>query len=127
MANEQKNKSLKEYKNNQNIDDKSKILKLACASHNRHISIGAIKEIINSKPDAQNFEAFKDIIDELDFELVELQKLEKSNFQKLDNSMCLFEEGTFALVSGKEDGTLSLSFKGKKNIDITINELQKIP
>ena len=127
MANEQKNKSLKKLKNNQNIDDKSKILKMACASHNRHISIGAIKEIINSKPDAQNFEAFKDIIDELDFELVELQTLEKSNSQELDNSMCLFEEGTFALVSSKEDGTLSLSFKGKKNIDITINELQKIP
>ena len=127
MANEQKNKSLKKLKNNQNIDDKSKILKMACASHNRHISIGAIKEIINSKPDAQNFEAFKDIIDELEFELVELQTLEKSNSQELDNSMCLFEEGTFALVSSKEDGTLSLSFKGKKNIDITINELQKIP
>ena len=78
MTDEQENTSLRKQKNTQNIDEKSKILKIAFANHNRHISFGAIKEIINSKPDAKSFETFKDIIDELEFEMVELQSLEKS-------------------------------------------------
>ena len=59
MTDEQENTSLRKQNNTQNIDEKSKILKIAFANHNRHISFGAIKEIINSKPDAKNFETFK--------------------------------------------------------------------
>ena len=127
MTDEQENTSLRKQKNTQNIDEKSKILKIAFANHNRHISFGAIKEIINSKPDAKSFETFKDIIDELEFEMVELQSLEKSNAQVLDNAMCFFEEGSYALLNTKEDGSLSLSFKGKRKIDITVSDLLTIP
>lgn len=127
MSDEQENTSLRKQKNTQNIDDKSKILKLAFASHNRHISVGLIKETINSKPDTKIFETFKDIIDELEFEMVELQTVEKSTAQVLDNAMCFFEDGSFALISTKDGSALSLSFKGKRNIGITINELLEIP
>jgi ATP-binding cassette subfamily C protein LapB len=127
MSDEQENTSLRKQKNTQNIDEKSKILKLAFASHNRHISVGLIKETINSKPDTKIFETFKDIIDELEFEMVELQTVEKSTAQVLDNAMCFFEDGSFALISTKDGSALSLSFKGKRNIGITINELLEIP
>jgi hypothetical protein len=41
--------------------------------------------------------------------------------------MCFFEGGSIALLSAKNDARLSLSFKGKRNIDITVNELLEIP
>ena len=127
MSNEQENASLRKQKSTQNIDEKSRILKLAFANHNRHISIGLIKETINSKPDAKIFETFQDIVDELEFEMLELQNVEKSTVQVLDNAMCFFEGGSIALLSTKNDAALSLSFKGKRNIDITVNELLEIP
>ena len=127
MSNEQENASLRKQKSTQNIDEKSRILKLAFANHNRHISIGLIKETINSKPDAKIFETFQDIVDELEFEMLELQNVEKSTVQVLDNAMCFFEGGSIALLSTKNDAALSLSFKGKRNIDITVNELLQIP
>ena len=64
MGDEQNNTLLRKHKNTQNLNEKSNVLKSAFALHNRHISSGSIKEVINSKPDVKSFETFKDIIDE---------------------------------------------------------------
>ena len=82
MSNEQENSSLRKQKNTQNIDEKSKILKLAFANHNRHISLGLIKETINSKPDAKFFETFKslNIVKELG------DTIENWNYEKLNET-----------------------------------------
>ena len=45
----------------------------------------------------------------------------------LDNTICFFEEGSFALVNVKNDASnLELSFKGKRNVTITFDELLKL-
>ena len=66
MGDEQSDTKFRKQKNTQNLNEKSSVLKSVFAFHNRHISSGAIKEIINSKPDLKNFETFKEIVDELD-------------------------------------------------------------
>ena len=113
MGDEQNNTLLRKHKNTQNLNEKSNVLRSVFALHNRHISSGSIKEVINSKPDVKSFETFKEIIDELEFELLELQNSSKTNIEKLDNAICFFEEGSFALISTRKDGSLSLSFKGQ--------------
>ena len=125
MGDEQNNTLLRKHKNTQNLNEKSNVLRSVFALHNRHISSGSIKEVINSKPDVKSFETFKDIIDELEFELLELQISNKINIEKLDNAICFFEEGSFALISTMQDGSLSLSFKGRRKVEISIDELQK--
>ena len=125
MADEQNNKSLKKQKNTQNLNEKSNVLKLIFALHNRNISSGSIKEVINSKPDIKSFETFKEIIDELEFELVELPTSDKLDIEKLENAMCFFEEGSFALISTRQDRSLSLSFKGKNKVELSIDDLVK--
>ena len=65
MGDEQNNTLLRKHKNTQNLNEKSNVLRSVFALHNRHISSGSIKEVINSKPNVKSFETFKDIIDEL--------------------------------------------------------------
>ena len=125
MGDEQSNTKFRKQKNTQNLNEKSSVLKSVFAFHNRHISSGAIKEIINSKPDLKNFETFKEIVDELEFEVVELQTSDKSDIDALDNAICFFDEGSFALISSRQDGNLSLSFKGKRNVELSIDDLLK--
>lgn len=79
MSNKQRKVDLQKFKDSQNLNDKSKLLRVAFAVHNRHMSSGAIKEVINSKPNIESFETFKEIIDELEFELVEFQISKKLN------------------------------------------------
>ena len=125
MGDEQSDTKFQKQKNTQNLNEKSNVLKSVFALHNRHISSGTIKEVINSKPDIKSFKTFKEILDELEFEIVELQKSDKSNIDALDNAICFFEEGSFALISSKQDGTISLSFKRKNNIEISIDDFKK--
>ena len=125
MGYEQSDTKFKEQRLTQNLNEKSSVLKSVFALHNRHISSGTIKEVINSKPDIKSFETFKEILDELEFEIVELQTSDKSNIDALDNAICFFEEGSFALISSKQDGTVSLSFKRKNNIEISIDDFKK--
>ncbi|MDC0042446.1 peptidase domain-containing ABC transporter [Paracoccaceae bacterium] len=126
MGDEQSDTKFRQQKNTQNLNEKSSVLKSVFAFHNRHISSGAIKEIINSKPDLKSFETFKEIVDELEFEVVELQTSDKSNIDALDNAICFFDEGSFALISSRQAGNLSLSFKGKRNVELSIDDLLKI-
>ena len=126
MGDEQSDTEFRKQKNTQNLNEKSSVLKSVFAFHNRHISSGAIKEIINSKPDLKSFETFKEIVDELEFEVVELQTSDKSNIDALDNAICFFDEGSFALISSRQAGNLSLSFKGKRNVELSIDDLLKI-
>ena len=126
MADEQINTQFRKQKNNQNLNEKSSILKSAFSIHNRHLSASSIKEAINSKPESENFENFKEIIGELDFEVVEHNVSKQTDVASLDNTICFFEEGSFALVNAKsENSDLILSFKGKRNITITFDELIK--
>ena len=97
------------------------------STHNRHFSIGLIKETINSKSNLENYDTFEEIIDELDFEAVEHKISKQTEASSLDNTICFFEEGSFALITCKKDeGTLELSFKGKRNITISLKELLAI-
>ena len=125
MGDEQSDTNFQKQKNTQNLNEKSSVLKSVFALHNRHISSGTIKEVINSKPDLKSFETFKEIVDELEFEVVELQTSDKSNIEALDNAICFFEEGSFALISSRQDGNLSLSFKSKRNVELSIDDLLK--
>ena len=59
----------------------------------------------------------------LEFEVVEIQTSDKSNIETIDNAICFFEEGSFALISSRQDGNLSLSFKSKRNVELSINDL----
>ena len=125
MGDEQSDTNFQKQKNTQNLNEKSSVLKSVFALHNRHISSGSIKEVINSKPNLKSFETFKEIVDELEFEVVELQTSEKSNIETIDNAICFFEEGSFALISSRRDGNLSLSFKGKRNVELSVDDLLK--
>ena len=127
MAEDQKQANFRKQKNNQNVNEKSRILKIALSTHNRHFSIGLIKETINSKSNLENYDTFEEIIDELDFEAVEHKISKQTESSSLDNTICFFEEGSFALITCKKDeGTLELSFKGKRNITISLKELLAI-
>ena len=101
MADEQINTQFRKQKNNQNLNEKSSILKSAFSIHNRHLSTSSIKEAINSKPESENFENFKEIVGELDFEIVEHNVSKQTDVASLDNTICFFEEGSFALVNAK--------------------------
>ena len=126
MTDGETDKELLEQKNNQNLNEKSRILKTAFSSHNRHLTGSFIKEIINSKSNEQSYETFCEIIDELEFEIVEHKISKAIDLSRLDNTLCFFEEGSFALVSSKNDTDfLSISFKGKRNIQVTLDELLK--
>lgn len=126
MIDEKISSQFQKQKNNQNLNEKSRVLKLAFSAHNRHLSTGLIKEVINSKSNLEDYETFSEIIEELEFEIVEHKVSKKNEPISLDNLICFFEEGSFALVSiRKEDNILNLSFKGKRNIEITLDELLK--
>jgi uncharacterized protein (DUF2267 family) len=58
MGDEQSDTNFQKQKNTQNLNEKSSVLKSTFALHNRHISSGSIKEVINSKPNLKSFETF---------------------------------------------------------------------
>ena len=91
MSNEQENASLRKQKSTQNIDEKSRILKLAFANHNRHISIGLIKETINSAKKNSPISESKKSIEKSDNEKngktiqeIDREKLDKKFSKKKD-------------------------------------------
>ena len=127
MSDEQTNTVLRKQRNTQNLNEKSRILKTAFSVHNRHLSDSSIKEIINSKPESESFDSFKEIIDELEFEIVEHKASRETDAVTLDNTICFFEEGSFALVNAKSDASnLELSFKGKRKVTVTLDEIIKV-
>jgi ABC-type bacteriocin/lantibiotic exporter with double-glycine peptidase domain len=127
MAEERENVQFRKQKNNQNLNEKSRVLKLAFATHNRHYSNGLIKEILNSKSNLESYDTFKDVIDELDFEAVEYKVSKQIEITSLDNAICFFEEGSFALITAKNDeNNLELSFKGKRNVLISLKDFLQL-
>ena len=127
MSDEQTNTLLRKQRNTQNLNEKSRILKTAFSVHNRHLSDSSIKEIINSKPESESYDSFKEIIDELEFEIVEHKASRETDAVTLDNTICFFEEGSFALVNAKSDASnLELSFKGKRKVTVTLDEIIKV-
>ena len=84
------NHDIHAQKDTQTIAQKSKILKSAFAVHSRHVSEGFIQEILYSKPDPKDFNTFTEMIDELEFELVELENNEQTNSLGLENKICFF-------------------------------------
>ena len=64
MGDQQSDTKFQEQALTQNLNEKSSVLKSVFAFHNRHISSGTIKEVINSKPDLKSFETFKEIVEE---------------------------------------------------------------
>lgn len=127
MSYEQSKQRVDEHKETQTIVQKSKILKSAFALHSRHLTGGFIREVFYSKPDPKNFKSFNDIIDELAFNLVELKNYEKSDSAGLENKICFFEGGHFALISQSGEGEVSLSFNGRNEVIISLKDLFKIP
>ena len=95
MGDEQTNTQFRKQKNTQNLNEKSRILKLAFSVHNRHLSESSIKEVINSKPEGDNFDNFKEIVDELEFEIVEHKASKQTDAASLDNTICFFEDNLF--------------------------------
>ena len=125
MVDQDKNKSLSEEKFQQNINEKCKVLKTALATHNRHFSTGFIKEVFYSKPDPDSFDTFTSIVNELEFDLVEIKLHEKSDVADLEDKICFLDGGTFALISASKDKTLKLSFKGRRDIELDFKELSQ--
>ncbi len=127
MSYEQSKQKFDEHIDTQTIVQKSKILKSAFALHSRHLTEGFIREVLYSKPDPKNFNSFNDIIDELEFNLVELKNYEKINSTGLENKICFFEEGHFALISQSGEEEVSLTFNAKNKVIISLKDLFKIP
>ena len=113
-------------KDTQTIAQKSKILKSAFAVHSRHVSEGFIQEILYSKPDPKDFNTFTEMIDELEFELVELENNEQTNSLGLENKICFFDGGHFALMSSLNEAEITLSFDSKKKMKISLKGLSKL-
>ena len=126
MNNNAENYDIHAQKDTQKIAQKSKILKSAFAVHSRHVSEGFIQEILYSKPDPKDFNTFTEMIDELEFELIELENNEQINSLGLENKICFFEGGHFALISSLNEEEITLSFDNKKKIKFSLKDLSKL-
>ena len=84
MGDEQSDTNFQKQKSTQNLNEKSSVLKSVFALHNRHISSGTIKEVINSKSNLEDYETFSEIIEELEFEIVEHKVSKKNDYNKYD-------------------------------------------
>ena len=113
-------------KDTQTIAQKSKILKSAFAVHSRHVSEGFIQEILYSKPDPKDFNTFTEMIDELEFELVELENNEQTNSLGLENKICFFDGGHFALISSSNEQEITLSFDNRNKVKLSLKGLSQL-
>ena len=113
-------------KDTQTIAQKSKILKSAFAAHSRHVYEGFIQEILYSKPDPKDFNTFTEMIDELEFELVELENNEQTNSLGLENKICFFDGGHFAVISSSNEQEITLSFDNRNKVKLSLKGLSKL-
>ena len=78
----------------QTLAQKSHVIKSAFSAHNRHVSSGAVKEGLNSKPEVEKLENFTEVIEELEFAVVEIKITNSTETSALDNLVCFFEDGS---------------------------------
>ena len=111
----------------QTLAQKSHVIKSAFSAHNRHVSSGAVKEGLNSKPEVEKLENFTEVIEELEFAVVEIKITNSAETSALDNLVCFFEDGSIALITTKDENTLKVSFSGRRGDIISKEQLIQLP
>ncbi len=111
----------------QTLAQKSHVIKSAFSAHNRHVSSGAVKEGLNSKPEVEKLENFTEVIEELEFAVVEIKITNSTETSALDNLVCFFEDGSIALITTKDENTLKVSFSGRRGDIISKEQLIQLP
>ena len=91
MAEEDIAPKLREKSESQTLAEKSRVIKLAFSAHNRHVSTGSVKETLNSKPNAEELGNFTEVIEELEFQVVETKVSKKTESSSMDNFVCFFD------------------------------------
>ncbi len=119
MAEEDIAPKLREKSESQTLAEKSRVIKLAFSAHNRHVSTGSVKESLSSKPKAEELSNFTEVIEELEFQVVETKVSKKTVSSSMDNFVCFFDDGGLALITARDDETLSLSFSGRRGLAIS--------
>ena len=127
MAEEDIAPKLREKSESQTLAEKSRVIKLAFSAHNRHVSSGSIKETLNSKPNAEELGNFTEVIEELEFQIVETKVSKKTETSAMDNLVCFFDNGSIALVAARDNETLSISFSGRRGLSISKEQLLQLP
>ena len=127
MAEEDIAPKLREKSESQTLVQKSRVIKLAFSAHNRHVSTGSVKETLNSKPNAEELGNFTEVIEELEFQVVETKVSKKTETSSMDNFVCFFDDGSLALITVRDDETLALSFSGRRGLDISKEQLLQLP
>ena len=82
--------TLREKSESQTLAEKSRVIKLAFSAHNRHGSSGLVKETLNSKPNSEELANFSEIIEELEFQVVEVKVNKKTETSSMENLVCFF-------------------------------------
>lgn len=127
MAEEDIAPKLREESESQTLAEKSRVIKLAFSAHNRHVSSGSIKETLNSKPNAEELGNFTEVIEELEFQIVETKVSKKTETSAIDNLVCFFDNGSIALVAASDNEKLSISFSGRRGLSISKEQLLQLP
>ena len=127
MAEEDIAPKLREKSESQTLAEKSRVIKLAFSAHNRHVSSGSIKETLNSKPNAEELGNFTEVIEELEFQIVETKVSKKTETSAIDNLVCFFDNGSIALVAASDNEKLSISFSGRRGLSISKEQLLQLP
>ena len=111
----------------QSLAQKSRVIKSAFSAHSRHVSAGLIKETLNSKPNVEELANLSEVIEELEFQAVETKVSSQTETSVLDNLLCFFENGSLALISMRDENTLTVSFSGRRGLQISKEQLLQLP
>ena len=119
--------TLREKSESQTLAEKSRVIKLAFSAHNRHVSTGLVKETLNSKPNSEELTNFSEIIEELEFQAVEVKVNKKTETSSMENLVCFFDNGSIALITVRDHETLNISFSGRRGLSISKEQLTQLP
>ena len=119
--------TLREKSESQTLAEKSRVIKLAFSAHNRHVSTGLVKETLNSKPNSEDFANFSEIIEELEFQVVEVKVNKKTETSSMENLVCFFDNGSVSLITVRDHETLNISFSGRRGLSISKEQLTQLP
>ena len=119
--------TLREKSESQTLAEKSRVIKLAFSAHNRHVSTGLVKETLNSKPNSEDLANFSEIIEELEFQVVEVKVNKKTETSSMENLVCFFDNGSISLITVRDHETLNISFSGRRGLSISKEQLTQLP
>ena len=88
------------------------------------MSTGLVKETLNSKPNSEDLANFSEIIEELEFQVVEVKVNKKTETSSMENLVCFFDNGSISLITVRDHETLNISFSGRRGLSISKEQLK---